>query len=299
MKNKFRILSIFLVVVLMLSAIAIPASAALPPLVFGDVIDYDGVNISDATAVQRHLANVEKLYDTQLYAADVDADEKVTILDATLIQRKLAHLIDTFPAGNECRIDLYAEALVADYNSTTATVGQQITFRAIASGGPGPLMYEFYIDGNLRQEKSENNIFKCTFNKPGTYEIMFEVTSRAGMTSSEVMTLTVNEPMESGWIVVNNIYHLGFYDTYTTFEAVACDGYGPYEYRFALFENAYPPQSFGTLVEQTEFSSSNSFTVSERLKDNTHYALFVDVKGENGMQTTEVFEFDFRLPPPA
>ncbi|MBQ2971327.1 MAG: hypothetical protein IJE16_02115 [Ruminococcus sp.] len=294
-----KLLAVSIMAIMLLSFTLLPASAALPPLVFGDVIGYDGVDITDATAVQRYVANIDTLYDTALYAADVNADEKVSVVDATLIQQKVAGLIDVFPAGDSCYIDLYAEALVADYNSSTATVGQEVTFRAIASGGPGPLMYEFYINGDLRQEKSEQNIYKCTFTQKGTYEIEFIVTSKAGLTRSESIYLTVNDPVESGWIVVNNVYHLGFYDTYTTFEAVACDGYGPYEYRFSLYKDAYPPESFGTLVEETEFSGVNSFTVTKPLENHTHYTLFVEVKNDRGMSVVEEYEFDFELPPPA
>lgn len=294
-----KLLAISIIVIMLLSCTLLTVSAALPPLVFGDVIGYDGVDITDATAVQRHVANIDTLHDTELYAADVNADQKVSIIDATYIQQKVAGLIDVFPAGRECYIDLYADALVADYNSTTATVGQEVTFRAIASGGPGPLMYEFYVDEDLKQEKSEQNVYKHTFAQTGTYKISFIVTSKAGLTRSESIYLTVNDPVESGWIVVNNVYHLGFYDTYTTFEAVACDGYGPYEYKFELYKGAYPPESFGTLVEKTEFSSSNSFTVSKPLEDCTHYTLYVEIKNDLGMSVVEEYQFDFQLPPPA
>ncbi len=294
-----KLLAVLITAILLLSVAIIPSSAALPPLIFGDVIGYDGVDVTDATAVQRHVANIDSLSDTALYAADVNGDEKVSVIDATYIQQKVADLIDVFPVGHECYIDLYAEALVADYNSYTATVGQEVTFKAIASGGPGPLMYEFYINGDLRQEKSEQNIYKCTFTQIGTYEIAFTVTSKAGLTRSERIYLTVNDPVESGWIVVNNVYHLGFYDTYTTFEAVACNGYGPYKYRFSLYKDAYPPESFGTLVEETEFSSSNSFTVTKPLENYTHYTLFVEIKNDHGMSVVEEYQFDFELPPPA
>ena len=56
----------------------------------GDV-NLDGrVTISDVTAIQRHLAEIEPLTDEQLALADVDGDGMVTIDDATLIQMYLA-----------------------------------------------------------------------------------------------------------------------------------------------------------------------------------------------------------------
>ena len=59
----------------------------------GDV-NLDGdVNIKDATAIQKHIANLEVLEGAALAAADYDADKVVTIKDATAIQKKLAGLI--------------------------------------------------------------------------------------------------------------------------------------------------------------------------------------------------------------
>lgn len=59
--------------------------------ILGDA-DSDGiVAIIDATAIQRHLADLStSSFDED--AADVDKDEKITILDATAIQRHLADL---------------------------------------------------------------------------------------------------------------------------------------------------------------------------------------------------------------
>ena len=59
--------------------------------ILGDA-DSDGiVAIIDATAIQRHLADLSTTsFDED--AADVDKDEKISILDATAIQRHLADL---------------------------------------------------------------------------------------------------------------------------------------------------------------------------------------------------------------
>lgn len=56
----------------------------------GDV-NLDGtVSIMDATLLQKYIASIEKLNDTQLYLADYNNDGKVDIVDATLIQKYLA-----------------------------------------------------------------------------------------------------------------------------------------------------------------------------------------------------------------
>lgn len=55
--------------------------------------DMDGeLAILDATAIQRHLAELHRFNEVQQYYADFDRDEELTILDATRIQRALAFL---------------------------------------------------------------------------------------------------------------------------------------------------------------------------------------------------------------
>ncbi|MGN0491477.1 dockerin type I domain-containing protein [Ruminococcus sp.] len=54
------------------------------------------IDIKDATAIQRHLANIEVFNDIQLAAADVNADGTVSIKDATLIQMYCAEIVDSF-----------------------------------------------------------------------------------------------------------------------------------------------------------------------------------------------------------
>jgi len=57
--------------------------------------DLDGkVTVMDATAIQRHLAEIEHLSEEGLELADVVKDTGLTILDATQIQRFLAEIID-------------------------------------------------------------------------------------------------------------------------------------------------------------------------------------------------------------
>jgi hypothetical protein len=55
----------------------------------GDV-NLDGtVNISDATAIQKHLANIHTVSGKARRAADFNGDGKVDISDATSIQRSI------------------------------------------------------------------------------------------------------------------------------------------------------------------------------------------------------------------
>lgn len=105
MKNFTRILSVVLVLLMMLSAIMVSASAAefedyykKPDFMMGDV-DFDNkISIRDCSAVQKHLAKIITLCEESLWLADVDNNGKVNISDATVIQKYVARMIDVFPA---------------------------------------------------------------------------------------------------------------------------------------------------------------------------------------------------------
>ena len=61
------------------------------PIILGDA-DGDGdLNITDATCIQRHLAEIP-VYEYIEEAADTDGDGQVSIIDVTMIQRYLAQL---------------------------------------------------------------------------------------------------------------------------------------------------------------------------------------------------------------
>ena len=300
MKNMKKLLAVILIAVMLISVAVFPSNAALPPLTFGDVND-DGLSVIDATIIQYHLVDKYEFHEMQALAADVDADEEITILDATYIQKKLAGLVDKFPAGDYCLIDLHFDAFVANYNSNTATVGNEIVFEAFAHSFCEPLNYKFYINGDLRQDSKEST-YAVTFSKAGFYEIECVVTNKAGLSSREIINLTVGDPVETGWIVISNVYHKGFYDAYPTFVACVEDGYGPYKYKFELYDKTYAidgDNSLGVLVETRDFADSNSFTVSQRLTERNSYTLVVTVENEIGWQVQEYFEFDYILPPPA
>lgn len=72
------------------------AFVALGESAHGKVGDTNGdgkVNVTDATQIQKHLANILKLEGAELEAADTNGDGKVTVADATQIQKYLAKVI--------------------------------------------------------------------------------------------------------------------------------------------------------------------------------------------------------------
>lgn len=56
----------------------------------GDSDEDDNITIKDATAIQKHIANLNMLSENAAALADVDTDERITIKDATAIQKHIA-----------------------------------------------------------------------------------------------------------------------------------------------------------------------------------------------------------------
>ena len=99
-----KFISILLETLVILSFVLIPSmsfsavsKASDSTFVAGDV-DMDGkLTITDATAIQRHLANIVVLTDEQQRIGMVANGTELSIIDVTMIQKKIANLIDRFP----------------------------------------------------------------------------------------------------------------------------------------------------------------------------------------------------------
>lgn len=65
----------------------------------GDATEDGIINIMDATAIQKYLANLSELSDNALKLADVDSNGIVNIMDATAIQKYLAGLDTGYEIG--------------------------------------------------------------------------------------------------------------------------------------------------------------------------------------------------------
>ena len=111
-----KIISFFVILALALSPAAISATAQAVEFVLGDVNGDGIVSISDVTAIQRHLAQLEQIPEEKLNAAMVNDGKTLTISDATTIQRKLAEMIDRFPVEEQ------TDEMKMFINSTSVTV---------------------------------------------------------------------------------------------------------------------------------------------------------------------------------
>lgn len=89
--------SIIAILIATLGIITVSASYS-PSNVIGDTNGDGNVTITDATLVQKHIAQLTDIEDNNLAYADVDGNDTISIIDATLIQKKLANIISIFPA---------------------------------------------------------------------------------------------------------------------------------------------------------------------------------------------------------
>ncbi len=78
-----------------------PTTPTIPEVLglLGDVNCDEKVNIKDATAIQKHIANLTSLIDEGYALADATQDTKVNIKDATAIQKHIAGMVTGYPIG--------------------------------------------------------------------------------------------------------------------------------------------------------------------------------------------------------
>ena len=184
MKRMIKcLLSTLLITALMISLLTINAGAALPPALVGDVNYDDSVDILDVTLIQRYLLNNAVFYDNQKPVADFDRDGKITVIDATWIQRAEAGLTIPKGYGGLLNQDIFVTSFYADYASGKAAAGVPVTFTARANCGEEGCTYEFYIDGEMVQERSEVNTFTYTFPESGDYNVEVKAFNKNGFSN--------------------------------------------------------------------------------------------------------------------
>ena len=97
MKTVKQLFVFVLVIVIAASAVTFPVGAS--SAILGDA-DGDGdVCITDATRIQRDVAQIAAIDNDLRRLADVDSDGIITIMDATAIQRWLVHFSVEYPIG--------------------------------------------------------------------------------------------------------------------------------------------------------------------------------------------------------
>ena len=150
-------------------------------LIRGDADQDNQVSILDATKIQRHLAELEKLTGNALKCSDADKDNQVTILDATAIQRKLADLGNPYGIGDyidgSSPSPTEASAPTDPYEEPTDPPYEDPTTAAIVAGPlPNDFVAVIYCEAFGDDDASRNK--EAKFNKStGTLTYEFPAAS--------------------------------------------------------------------------------------------------------------------------
>ena len=110
----------------------VPSVPTVDEACFGRLGDADTdreITIKDATAIQKHLASLDKLSENGIYLADTDGDGLVTIKDATAIQKYIAGLSIQFPVGDTTDLRLYYHVYAKKGLDWTGTDNYKCYFR--------------------------------------------------------------------------------------------------------------------------------------------------------------------------
>ena len=187
--KKARIILCLLLAALMLTAVSLSAHAMPAPIYIGDVDQDQDITVLDATRIQRWLAELENPLMSwfipapqklQEFIGDANRDGSCDILDATFIQRFLADL-ENVRKGDLSTWAYYISPtrFYANYDSGKAMVDKPVTFTAEIPGYSSipeddptmPYTYEFRINGEIVQERSDKNTLTYTFTEAGEYEV--------------------------------------------------------------------------------------------------------------------------------
>ena len=302
MKKNTKFISFILILILIVSIATSSVSAALPPLVYGDT-NCNGIDVMDATYVQRYVAQLEEHDPYRFIAGDVDGDSELSVFDATLIQKYLVGEIEKFPAGVEDNVYVEIVGIGFSYGPGVPTTKTPVIIKAHTAGGMGPFVYNFYVDNELIAKNTTEDTITYTFKSAGYHEVSCTVTNRAGVCASKYTDIVVGDSLTpDGSLVLLYIYHEPFYGNVGTFHIAAHGGKGEYMVSYTLYEGSYTTPGQYEFVEEipyVPYKDNYKFTTDYNFIPGKQYSLFVSVMDENGDVVSDVLEFDYMLPPPA
>lgn len=242
-----KIIALLCVFAVLLGISVVSFSAVMVPDIMGDVDRDQRVDVTDATAVQKHIAGIEELTGAKRYLADVDNDIKVTIKDATAIQKYVASLEGYYSTGEYFQQESN-EKFYCSHLSGRAWAGEEVTFSTNGLGRyyrKEAYVNSLYVNGELVAE-GESNELTHIFTEPGIYDVKivgytsydvggvgysytwdyFEVTAPASQDEVVIKNLECTQNPDSDLFFV--------YEGPFDFKVTAQGGSGEYEYLFKL-----------------------------------------------------------------
>ncbi|MBQ7965323.1 MAG: hypothetical protein IJ331_04465 [Ruminococcus sp.] len=187
-----KVFSVLLALMLMLSCV-INAGAIPAPCYYGDANANGESNVMDVTFIQEVLVKLNTMSALQNKLADVNADGNLSVFDATLIQLKLAKCISEYPAGKEVYVYMLLGGFETDKESGLATVNEPVTFTVFPDGKCEPFYFDYYVNGELIIDDSQETSFTYSFDEAGSYRIQATATNSVGVSSVVSMDFEVVE----------------------------------------------------------------------------------------------------------
>lgn len=312
MKKLMRLFTLILSTAILMTCSVISSNAAITPQMYGD-LDHDYVvTVTDATIIQRHIAQLKLIIGDSQEAADVDRDNKVTVLDVTLIQQYVAGYDVEFPDDEEYFIDAYLYGVILDYDSGKAMAGIPVNFFVDGFNEPGPSTVKLYVDHELVAQTSDlesppntyDYKLSHTFEKSGTYDLVICVCDKWG----EAMDWTIDDYVvvdcveDTSKPIITSIRRDSLISLTPEFTVDAQFGTAPYEYKFDLYSTWYLDGEGENdyLIATQDFSEDNTFEADLREHGTgSFYKITVTVKDVNGVETTESQIFEIHVVDPA
>lgn len=230
-----KIFSMIIAVTLCVSAFVVRIGAVTAPLLSGDV-DYDNnISVIDATLIQRYIAELYEMDYEHEIVADFDHNGEVSVIDATWIQRSLAQMQIPENCGGWIPTDIVVNEFFAEYDSGKAVVNSPVEFTAMAHASGERVTYEFYLDGEIAQPRSENNSFVYVFKDSGEYDIEVRAYNEWGIFNEDAIhhyRVVDNYSYDEPSLTVARI--MGEGSGNASVIAQATGGTAPYTYRFTI-----------------------------------------------------------------
>ena len=238
-----KLIALLCVLAVLLSVSVVSFSAVMSPDVMGSLFD-ERISVRDATAIQKHIADIEPLNGLQRYLADVDNDIRITVKDATAIQKYVAGLDGYYSVG-EYFWQESGERFYCSHLSGRAWVGEEVTFSTNGEGRfylKEAYVNSLYVNGELVAE-GETNSLSYIFSQPGVYEVVMRGRTSYDETygySYKWSNFEVTMPASEDEVVIKNLecpqnpdsnmFYIpeGPFD----FSVTAQGGSGQYEYLF-------------------------------------------------------------------
>mgnify|MGYP002763947428 FL=1 len=280
----------------MLAAQCFSTSAMIRPIITGDVDWNSKVDVNDVTLLQNALAGSAEIDKSQNYAGDVNFNGVTNVEDVTLIQLHIAGKYEF--ERKSTNLEHIIRNFCADYDSGKAMTGTPVTFTATMDSGVTPFSYEFLINGEVVQQKSELNTFTYTFSESGSYDVSVRSYNAIDDCAEETLyNYTVVDAYESEDPVIVGIHtdvdYIGYDEYSLTISANAIFGTAPYQYKFTL-DNGFLVQDYSESADFTiEMSELKKQGKSLEIGEHT---VLVEVKDADGKTAQETFTFEVKEP---